>query len=228
MRDHEVSPVDTAEVIAALNITCKCGYIGCSGGGQGHSSFEAGLGASWLLENDCDSQVILAQEYERGENVRQSNTRALRWYFHAANRGSAKARMELGRKYEFGDGVDMDYQEAMRWYKAATDLDSSEAFYALAELNESGKGVKANDFEAVRWYLKAADAGYAAAQIKLGHLTCSGRGGLTKNTAEGFRWFEKAAFEQQHPLAQHIAGTMLLDGEGTTQDIQKAARLFRR
>lgn len=231
-RMDSTDSTERVRMITALSSQSCCGFIGCNGRsmpGNKETSVQVMKSLNYLVENDPNCQMNLGKLYDSGApNIRRSNARALRHYFAAAQQGNTDAQIELGKKYEEGKGVAMGHTEAIIWYTKAASLGSAKAKLRLADIHLEGKIVPANDFEAVRLFVDAADAGLSSAMIKLGDLTLAGRGGLEKNKHEAFRWFEKAAYEQLDPIAQHKTADMLLDGIGTKQNLAEAARLYHR
>lgn len=74
--------------------------------------------------------------------------------------------------------------------------------------------------------LKAsAKAGSVAAESVLGSLYQAGSSAVSKDSAEAFKWFKKAA-EQGDAEAQFGLGVMFANGNGTPQDYAMAARWF--
>src|SRR5579872_1714780 len=57
--------------------------------------------------------------YFTGTGVPVDYTRAAQWVQMAADRGYARAQLDLGYLYEQGKGVPLDYVKAYMWYKAA-------------------------------------------------------------------------------------------------------------
>jgi hypothetical protein len=69
-----------------------------------------------------------------------------------AERGDAKAQLELGMAYEDGRGVERDEAEAIRWYKRSAELGNSEAANRVAIAYHAGRGVTQDWAEAAHWY----------------------------------------------------------------------------
>src|SRR5579872_762362 len=57
--------------------------------------------------------------YFTGTGVPVDYTRAAQWVQMAADRGYARAQLDLGYLYEQGKGVPLDYSNAYVWYTAA-------------------------------------------------------------------------------------------------------------
>ena len=109
---------------------------------------------------DLAAQFELAQRYAAGNEVRQSNAEAARWYRKAAEQDYADAQFELARCYDTGKGVRKDDVEAAKWYRKAAEQGHGDAQVAFASCCEMGKGVKADPEEALKWLNLAEDSGF--------------------------------------------------------------------
>jgi hypothetical protein len=69
-----------------------------------------------------------------------------------AERGDARAQLELGRSYEYGTNVKPDEAEAMRWYRKAAEQGDTDAAHRLAYAYMEGRGMSQDWTEAARWY----------------------------------------------------------------------------
>ena len=105
--------------------------------------------------------------------------------------------------------------------KIKAEQGDAEAGFRLSQMYERGEGVPPNYAEAVKWSQKArkmAEQGDAETQFKMGV-----RYHKMKDYVEAARWYEMAA-EQGHAKAQDKLGCMYANGEGVSQDYDKAAR----
>ena len=66
-----------------------------------------------------DAQFKLAQRYEKGAGVEQSDVDALKWYIKAAEQGHVEAALIVGFFYKHGRGGPSDIKRAVRWYTQA-------------------------------------------------------------------------------------------------------------
>jgi hypothetical protein len=82
----------------------------------------------------------------------------------AAQRGDAKAQVELGVCYCSGAGVPPDYKEAVKWFRRAAEKGNAEGQYRLGVCYYSGIGVPKDQEEALKWLRKSAKQGNVSAE----------------------------------------------------------------
>ena len=70
-------------------------------------------------KGNVEAQFALAQAYDRGRDLPQDKTEAVRWYQLAAKQGDAFSQFYLGNKYWEGAGVSKNEKEAVRWWYSA-------------------------------------------------------------------------------------------------------------
>ena len=105
--------------------------------------------------------------------------------------------------------------------KIEAEQGDAEAQFKLSEMYSKGEGVPSNYVEAIKWSQKArktAEEGDAETQFKMGV-----RYHKMKDCDKAAKWYRKAA-EQGHAKAQDKLGCMYANGEGVSQDYDKAAR----
>src|SRR4051794_26852933 len=85
-----------------------------------------------------------------------------------AEKGDARAQVDLGIAYADGQGVIQDPVEALKWWRKAADQGDAEAQHNIGVSYEKGEGATKDDVEAAKWFRKAANQGYAEAQYNLG------------------------------------------------------------
>jgi hypothetical protein len=88
-----------------------------------------------------------------------------------------------------------------------------------------GKQVYEGNPAALAKLKASANAGSVAAESVLGSLYQAGSSAVTKDSAEAFKWFKKAA-EQGDAEAQFGLGVMYANGNGTPQNYAMAVRWF--
>ena len=157
----------------------------------------------------------MANEQESEEVQRFKATR------EKAEQGDARAQYGLGKMYLDGYSVSKNDEEAAKWMQEAAEQGDAEAQFLLAGMYAKGEGVPPNYVEAVKWSgkaRKAAEEGDAETQFKMGV-----RYHKIKDYVEGAKWYRKAA-EQGHAKAQDKLGCMYANGEGVSQDYDKAAK----
>jgi hypothetical protein len=133
-----------------------------------------------------------------------------------AEKGDARAQLDLGTIYYNGEGVPKDFAEALKWYRKAAEQGNARAQHNLGVCYDQGNGVPKDGTEAVKWYRKAADQNVAEAQYNLGVAYANGES-VPKDPAEAVKWYRKAA-EQGDADAQCNLGVMYLKGVGVLKD----------
>lgn len=158
---------------------------------RGHTASLYHLGAHFFCEGECERGVELlaeaaarghgaaaaglAREYESGQQIDASVSRALEYYRIAAEAGDAGAQFELGRRYLEADGVEVDIGEARVWLQKAIVQQHADAQFMLGELLDNGKVVQNDVVQAVALYRAASDQGHPHAALALGLLFLHGR-----------------------------------------------------
>ena len=143
-----------------------------------------------------------------------------------AEKGDAKAQVNLASMYYYGKGVPQNYGEAVRWCGKA-----AEQGYALAEsrmgsLYFYGKGVPQDYTEAARWYRKAAERSEPEGELGLASAYFYGKG-IPQDYTEAVRWYRKSA-EQGDAVAQFSLGSIYSQGTGVQQDYAEAIGWYRK
>ncbi|CUS34678.1 SEL1-like repeat protein [Candidatus Nitrospira nitrificans] len=128
---------------------------------------------------------------------------AVKVFQKLADRGDAKAQLQMGYQYEHGEGVRKNDDEAARWYRKAAEQGNAVAQSNLGMMYEDGKGVGENWSEAVQWYRKSAEQGHVQGQFRLGRMYQFGMA-VPQNRQEAIRWFDKAG-DQGHDQANYFA-----------------------
>ena len=117
---------------------------------------------------------------------------ALKLMLPLAERGDAKAQVNLGLMYDNGEGVPQDDAEAVRWYRLAAEQGNADAQVNLGVMYDVGQGVPQDYAEAVRWYRLAAEQGDADAQVNLGAMYGNGEG-VPQDYVQAHMWSNLAA-----------------------------------
>ena len=131
---------------------------------------------------DAQAQYELGLMYERGEDVRQNNQEAVKWYRLAAEQGDAMGQYRLGYMYSQGKGVDQNLTddemsaESAKWTRLSANQGNVKAQMSLGLLHQYGVGVAQNDQEAVKWFRLAAEQGEATSIEYLAIMDREGRG----------------------------------------------------
>jgi TPR repeat protein len=183
------------------------------------------LGRAGELGN-VDAQFLLANMYEQGQGVAQSEVEAARWFRKAAELGQAKSQNNLGLMYARGIGVAQNDVEATKWFRKAAEQGHPSAQGSLGYSYDQGRGVAKDIAEAIRWYRKSAEQGNAKAQVNLGLHYLSGAG-VVKDEAEAARWLRKSA-EQGNADGQYNLATLYEQGRGVGKDEPEAVSWYRK
>jgi|APGre2960657505_1045072.scaffolds.fasta_scaffold10432_2 hypothetical protein len=121
-----------------------------------------------------------------------------------AEKGNAKAQVDLGYNYYFGKGVVKSYEQANYWYKKAADQGNANAQSNLASNYCEGRGIEKDMNKAIDLTRKAANQGFAPAQDGLALMFCQGKG-VKVDTTEAFKWHLKAAQQGWYPAILRVA-----------------------
>ncbi|HBF37584.1 MAG TPA: hypothetical protein DDW50_09715 [Firmicutes bacterium] len=140
----------------------------------------------------AQAQNILADMYENGRGVKQSNPLAVKWMTKAAEQGYALAQSNLGLIYEEGKIIAKDYNEALKWYRKAAAQNNAIAMGSIGSMYENGYGVQKNYTAAREWYRKGAELGDSRSQACLASLYYLGKG-VAVNKIEARKWYSRAA-----------------------------------
>lgn len=142
-----------------------------------------------------------------------------------AQKGDARAQLEVGDQYFFGENVAKDTSLALGWYRKAAEQGSSDAQLRLGQCYFDGDGVAKDRAEAVRWYQKASHLGNSSAQYLLAHCYAGGMG-VAPNDQEAVKWYRKAA-EQGDPDAKFYLGLSYARGKGVEKNSVAAANWYK-
>ena len=66
---------------------------------------------------NTDSQLEIADAYEKGEVIEQNTALSVMWLSKAADAGDNFATYQLANRYYIGDGVEQNYEKAITLYK---------------------------------------------------------------------------------------------------------------
>jgi TPR repeat protein len=180
---------------------------------------------------DAAAQAALGFMCELGLDAPVDCAQAVKWYRKAADRGNARAQLNLrqiaalGFMYSRGVAAPADCAEAVKWCRKAAEKGNPRAQFNLGQMYEWGNGVQQDFAEAAAWYRQAAEQGGAAAQFKLGLCYCDGHG-VPQNTAEAVKWWVNAA-RQGEAAAQFKLGVCYCNGQGVPQDYAEAVKWYR-
>ena len=110
-----------------------------------------------------------------------------------AEKGNAEAQFKVGEMYETGFGVKKNMAEAANWINKSAAQGNEAAGYKLLYWDVEKNGLKGGNKEKVAELQAKAKEGNPQAQYYVGKMQAYGVG-LDKNTDEGLKWLNKAAF----------------------------------
>jgi uncharacterized protein len=97
-----------------------------------------------LLHASLPGEVAASQE-------QPAVSRTLDILLQAAEKGDAKAQLELGNMYDSGKGVTRNFGEALKWYRKAAEQGDGDAQFALGDMYAAGQGVDRDYVQAYMW-----------------------------------------------------------------------------
>ena len=107
---------------------------------------------------------MLAERYEDGLGVKQSDTKAIELYEMAAKGGDAGAQFNLGNYYRQGFlGLTQSPKRAIEYYTLAANQGNPGAQHNLGAFYFQGKVVEQSFTKAREWFTKAAAQGHETA-----------------------------------------------------------------
>ena len=165
---------------------------------------------------DPAAQVELADLYESGVGLRDSDAEAVAWYRKAADQGYLEAQYNLGVMLFLGRPSPADTASGIVWIRKAAEAGHAEAQYNLAVLYSMGRGVPADRELSIEWFQRAAEQGHAPAQLGLGARYASDFLGAPDH-AKAAQWFRQSA-ESGLSAGQWRWGVALSEGNGVPRD----------
>jgi len=109
-------------------------------------------------EGYIPAQLHVGGLYQSAKHVTRNIKTAMKWYRHAAKRGSAEAHYRLANLMADGaEGVERDVPGAIQHYEKSYKTGLSEAAFSLAQIYELGKGIDADPEKAIEWYFRAGE-----------------------------------------------------------------------
>jgi hypothetical protein len=137
-------------------------------------------------------------------NQPQQFSDAARALEFAAEKGLARAQIQLGCMYRDGQGVPQDSLKALAWFTKAADQGEPHAACRVGDMYFDGQGVAVDKAEAAIWYERDARRGCARSQFRFGQ--CSEQ---QSNLAQAFAWYRVAATngfaDAQMTLAERLS-----------------------
>jgi len=78
-------------------------------------------------KGDADAEYQLGSLYQKGENITQSDSEAVKWFRKAAYKKNADAQFSLGFAYRGGFGVSKDLIASYMWFDLAATAGNASA-----------------------------------------------------------------------------------------------------
>ena len=204
--------------------------------------------AAWFEKasekGDTGSMYYLSTMYSKGIGVSQNQEKAIELLEQEADYGIASSMNLLGRIYEFGKWAyyvqTTDLTKALKWYKKAEEHNFEGAkenvqrvlktVYETANNYRTGdNGYEKNEEEAVKYYKLVAEDEDAEKQPVLHACYFLGwimsHNETTKDDTEAAGWYEKAV-KEGYTYAMNNLANMYIDGQGVSQDYEKAVELY--
>ena len=144
------------------------------------------IGLCGCRQETPDEQFKKANSYAENKDFQN----AAKYYRKAAERGHAKAQINLGWCYENGNGVDKDLKQAVEWYSKAAEQGDAIAQCNLGVCYHNGTGVGKDLKQSVEWFRKAAEQGNVKAQVYLGGCYYYGIGVKEDDNQAEYWWRE--------------------------------------
>ena len=105
-----------------------------------------------FLWNKPRQQVFLGNIYQTGNQIRENEKEAIRWYQKASSRNYAPAQYHLAQSYEKGRGVEQNYDRAFNLFSRSAFQGHGKAQEALGRMYLKGQGVEKNILYAAVWF----------------------------------------------------------------------------
>jgi TPR repeat protein len=196
---------------------------------------------SSAAKGDAVAERKLAEAYDKGDGVNQSDQLAANWYRKAADQGDAEAQNKLGVMYSIGRGVEKSKEDAVRWYRASAKQGYAPAMFNLGASYYDGDGVPSDLNMAYAWFLLSQESGDSAAkeavartarEMKSTADALEDAGAMylkgdevPRDLSAGLRWYNEAA--TQSDSAKMVLAEILISGKGAPQNFPGAMSLCR-
>ena len=119
-------------------------------------------------------------------------SRTVKWYREAAERGCASAQAHLGECLFRGQGTKRNRREGIKWFRLAANQGNARAMLCLGICYLFGYCVNKNEAKAYSFWLQSAELGYAEAQYYIALCYENGEQ-VERNHEEALKWFRLAA-----------------------------------
>jgi len=149
----------------------------------------------------------LVYEYGKGRPV--DHSKAVTLYKSAAERGHARAMVQLAGLYMHDENL-RNYRKSAQWYRKAAKLGDRNAMYQLGRLAEKGMGVSQDPVFALSQYQASADQGDVQAILALARMHQEGVG--TAQNSEKAAELYQILSEQDNGYAQYQLAMLYYNG----------------
>jgi|HubBroStandDraft_3_1064219.scaffolds.fasta_scaffold65323_2 TPR repeat protein len=122
-----------------------------------------------------DAFLQIGEMYEKGADLPQSDSEAVKWYRKAAD-ANPLARVRLAAMFINGRGVPRDYEQATVLCQSAARQNYAPGQFCVGYIHEHGLGSQADPKEAAKWYRLASAGGNVPAMMVLGEMYSKGEG----------------------------------------------------
>ena len=189
------------------------------------------LGQKALLDmctlNDPDAMYMVGWNYIKSPFYAANPQLGYSWYERAANKGHAKAKVQMALCLIEGTGCVQDVSSGLKILELlASTTNNASAHYQLGKLYYLGKAVE-QDYDTARIHFEAAaNRNNKFAQDYLGDIYYWGQG-VEVNYAQAREWYLKA-FNQGITNAAKQLGFMCFYGEGGESNDDEAYKFFKK
>ena len=158
----------------------------------------------------------IAAMYEKGDDLPQSYSEAVKWSRKAAENGGPPVRVKLARLLI----KTQEFDEARRLCEEAAKKNYPPGAHCVGLIYDRGLGVTQNPVEAVKWFNRAAEMGYAVAMLRLGEMYWKGSG-VRMDKISAYAFIYLAATTDIPEASQERAS---LEKEMGSKDVEKARK----
>jgi hypothetical protein len=166
---------------------------------------------------DPVAQSRVAEAYDKGVLVAQSDKNAFIWYQKAAIQELASAQYNMSIAYKYGLGVSQSPEKAFMWCEKAALKSYMKAEYDIGQYYEKGFGVAQSYEKAYGWYLRAAQQSDGVAESNIGYLYYKGFG-VSRSDKHATEWWQLGAVHGS-ASAQYNLGVAYHSGIGVIKSI---------
>lgn len=147
---------------------------------------------------------------------------AFEMYKELAERGVARAMLNVAHMYAQGEGVEQDRERALHWYTRGAEAGDTTSMLETGEAYRDGRGTAVDMDEADRWFRRAAESGNSEAQWIWGESLYQ-----AGDRSEGLEWIERSARDGGHGEARRFLSALRAEtgDERQVSDTERSALL---